>query len=128
DDIVTSDSSGEGEDAVVLFCYVDGSCFKYMVQVGRNHAGQRGIGGIMYLVLVKYVVDLGEVRFTCQAVGDHLVALFDNGDGKPHARHVVTAHLAGHLVSAHSRRLKGVVDAVNCSGIDQVDTDEHAVV
>ena len=107
---------------------VDGSCFKYVVHVGRNLAGQRWIGDITHLVLVKHVVGLGEVSFTCRAIGDHLAALLDNGDGESHTGHIVAAHLAGHLVFARSRRLEGVVDAVDCSGIDQVDTDEHAVV
>ena len=40
----------------------------------------------------------------------------------------MAAHLAGHLVPAHARRLEGVVDTVNGSRIDEVDTDEHAVV
>src|SRR5258708_39379075 len=40
----------------------------------------------------------------------------------------MAAHLTGHLVPARARRLERVVDTVNCSGINQVDTDEHAVV
>ena len=37
-------------------------------------------------------------------------------------------HLAGQLIFAHARWLEGVVDAVDCARINQVDTDEHIFV
>src|SRR2546429_1208182 len=40
----------------------------------------------------------------------------------------MTTHLAGHLVPACARRLERVVDTVNCSRINQVDTNEHVLV
>ena len=57
-----------------------------------------------------------------------MVTLLDDGDGKSHACHIMAAHLAGHLVPARARRLERVVDTVNCSRINQVDTNEHVLV
>lgn len=82
----------------------------------------------MYLVLIKHVVDLLEVSLTYRSVDDHVATLTNDGDGESHTGHIVATHLAGHLIFAHGRRLEGVVDAVDCARINQVDTNEHIFV